>query len=49
MCLTQTHAASLFIPVSRIAARCAVTKTSIQFDYGEDSVIVAVPQLKYAI
>ena len=35
-----------YMPVSRIAGRCAIASTTIRFDYGEDSVIVAVPLLK---
>ena len=35
---------SSVIPVSRIAARCAITeKINVNFDYGEDSVQVFVP------
>ena len=35
---------SNFIPVSRIAARCAIVpKMNVKFDYGEDSVCVCVP------
>ena len=37
-----------FIPVSRIVSRCAITeKQVIQFDYGEDSVYVICPLIKY--
>ena len=32
-----------FMPVSRIISRCAVVDTSIQFDYGEDKVCIAIP------
>jgi len=37
-----------FIPVSRIAGRVATAKSKLQFDYGEDTVLIAVPLLKAA-
>ena len=36
-----------FMPVSRIAARCAAAKTTYSFDYGKDSIIVAIPMFKH--
>lgn len=42
--LVDTENCSSFIPVSRIAARCAITaKVDVNFDYGEDSVCLCVP------
>ena len=42
--LVDTENCSSFIPVSRIAARCAIIpKITVTFDYGEDSVCVCVP------
>ena len=35
-----------FIPVSRIAGHVATAKSNVQFDYGEDIVLIAVPLLK---
>lgn len=35
-----------FIPVSRIAGRVATARSKLQFDYGEDTVLVAIPLLK---
>ena len=35
-----------FIPVSRIGGRVAIAKSTLQFEYGEDVVIIAVPLLK---
>ena len=47
VCATTCDSASVeFIPVSRIAGRAAIVKTSFRFDYGEDSVVIAVPLLK---
>ena len=37
---------SSFIPVARIAGRCAIAETNVIFDYGKDKVIVCVPLLK---
>ena len=37
-----------FIPVARIAGRCAVAETNVTFDYGEDSVNVCIPLLPRA-
>ena len=42
----EMDSASYFMPVSRIAARCASVKTTFEFDYGEDSVVISVPLLK---
>lgn len=39
----EPEGAASFIPMSRIACRCAVTKTTIEFDYGTDSVTVVCP------
>jgi hypothetical protein len=36
-----------YIPVNRMAARCAVAKTTFNFDYGENSVVISVPLLKH--
>ena len=35
-----------YIPVNRIAARCANAETTWRFDYGQDNVIISVPLLK---
>ena len=35
-----------FIPISRIAGRCAVAEATATFDYGEDKVLVCIPLLK---
>lgn len=35
-----------YMPVSRIAGRCAIAPATIGFDYGENNVIFAVPLLK---
>ena len=46
VCCTQPELdnCSSFIPISRIAARCAlIPKVNVHFDYGEDSVCVCVP------
>ncbi len=33
-----------FMPVSRVLCQCAVSSTAtLQFDYGEDNVIIAIP------
>ena len=32
-----------FIPLSRIHSRCAVVRTNFKFDFGQDSVLLAVP------
>ena len=42
----QPDSPASYLPVSRIAARCAIAKTEISFDYGKDSVTIAVPMLK---
>jgi hypothetical protein len=42
--LVDTENCSSFIPVSRIAARCAITtEINVKFDYGEDNVHLCVP------
>jgi len=48
VCATVFDAESpaCYMPVSRIAGRCATAPATIGFDYGEDNVIVAVPLLK---
>ena len=43
----ETDSRSYYMPVSRIAARCASLKTTFEFDYGEDSIVISVPLLKY--
>ena len=35
-----------FIPLSRIVSRCAVVSDKIEFDYGEDSVLIVTPLKK---
>ena len=35
-----------FLPVNRIAGKVAIARTKLTFDYGEDTVIVAIPLLK---
>ena len=35
-----------FLPVARIAGRCAIATSVLKFDYGEDTVNVVVPLLK---
>lgn len=35
-----------FVPVNRIAGRVAIARTKLKFDYGEDAVTIAIPQLK---
>ena len=42
----DSETSASFIPVSRIAGRVATTKCKLQFDYGEDTVLVTVPLLK---
>ena len=32
-----------FIPISRIMCRCAVVLDNVEFDFGEDSVLIVVP------
>ena len=45
--LPDTQNSSNFIPVARIAARCAlISKIAINFDYGEDNVCICVPLIK---
>lgn len=39
----ETSGPATFLPVSRILSRCAVAHDTIEFDYGEDSVIIASP------
>ena len=42
--IPDTENCSVFIPVSRIAARCAIIPTvQVNFDYGVDSVALCVP------
>lgn len=41
--LLDVESSATFIPVSRIAGRCAYSKTVVTFDYGEDAVNVCVP------
>lgn len=38
-----------FMPICRIAGRCAIAKTIASFDYGEDNVCVCVPLLKQVL
>ena len=38
--------AASYMPVCRIAGRCAIAATSFMFDYGEDSINICVPLLK---
>ena len=46
--LFETEGPASFLPVSRIASRCAISnKQLIQFDYGEDWVCVVCPLIKY--
>lgn len=46
--LFDTEGAASFIPVSRIASRCAVSNNQyIMFDYGEDCVSVVCPLIKH--
>lgn len=51
LCATvfESHSNATFIPVSRIAGRVATAKSNLQFDYGEDTVLITVPLLKSAL
>lgn len=41
--VTECTSSASFMPVSRILSRCAFIKTTIQFEYGEDTVCIAIP------
>ena len=48
--LFETEGPASFLPVSRMASRCAISnKQLIQFDYGEDCVCVVYPLIKYTV
>lgn len=48
MLFDPTSSAS-FMPICRIAGRCAIAKTVASFDYGEDNVCVCVPLFKQVL
>ena len=41
-----SESCSLFIPATRILGRCTVTHCNFQFDFGEDTVTIAIPSVK---
>ena len=41
--LFDPESSATFIPISRIAGRCAYSKATVSFDYGEDTVNLCVP------
>ena len=45
--VNESDSEACFMPVCRIAGRCAFTKTGYDFDYGHDNVAVCIPVLKF--
>lgn len=41
--VSEIPTCSAFMPVSRILSRCAIQSTELEFNYGEDSICVAIP------
>lgn len=41
--VSQPYSCASFMPISRIVSRCATVNKTVQMDYGEDSVCIAIP------
>ena len=45
--VTEPDSSIIFLPVCRIAGRCAFTKKNYKFDYGVDNILICIPLLKH--